>query len=153
MKYLNNFAMFESRICIKELIDILEVEYEREDFMVSINIGNVIPGVSVMQTYSDDSEIGKLINEANKIDMISAGMNMVSTPKSRRDLVTRIHDKVLDINKPIIDRINEKYGLRTYIDTIYTEIHGDVAIRVDIGTDYYDQYFTHSFRKRIFNKK
>ena len=105
----------------REKVDILEVEYEREDFDTDFYIVGHFslsnPGphykIEVRQTYTEDTEIYDLIKN---YDMAQSNITYAV-----------LMDKIRNTNQAIIDRINLKYEENLHIvnlTTYNTELHG-----------------------------
>src|ERR1035437_7974843 len=123
MKYIKKFE----RVCrytnIEEMIEPLEVEFEREDFEANLSMFsevNSVAGDAILseQTYKDDSEIGKLISKYIMYD------NLIHTRDSIEiyELIkvkNMITTGVEKINQIIIDRFNSKYNTNLFISGVY----------------------------------
>jgi hypothetical protein len=157
MKFLKQFGQFlgESntngyRLSSKELEDIIEIEYEREDFDTNIDQAEKVYKdydiVCTRQTYPDDSEIGKLQREyyhfykngVSRDDVTYYQMTVTSK------VLNYIFNKVREINKPIIDRINKKYNLDCYVSLVTwsptaLQIMGESAYRISVNISF-DKY-------------
>src|ERR1035437_7295470 len=139
-------GFLSNKYSTEEITDILEVEYEREDFNVDINMHNGI-NLFIKQTFPDDSEVGILLDKWERLSDVLNGeeedidgnysirvkriqrvKTIQCTFNSTNELII---NEVTRINQPIMDRITAKYpGL--ILEIWQVDVNFGISVCVDI---------------------